>query len=362
MIVEKLQLQNFRNYSHADVKFFSGINILVGNNVQGKTNLLEAIYFCSIGKSLRAGREKEIIKFEENFSKISLEIKKKFKKTQISLYFSKNSKKTVKINNIPIKKISELMGEFNAVYFSPDELKMIKEKPEDRRRFMDIHISQTSKHYFYYLSRYEKILLNRNKLLKSTAEKNNIKDTIEIWDTQLAENGSHIILYRNEFLKNLTPYAEKVHKYLTSNKESLTLEYSGEKETDFEILKKKFFLKLKQNYEKDLKMGYTTFGPHRDDIKVSVNETDIRLYGSQGQQRTVALSLKLSELEIMRLETGEMPILILDDVLSELDSKRREKLLQLCNKTQTFISGTDFPEIKNAHYYKVESGTITQVK
>lgn len=358
MIVEKLQLQNFRNYSHTDVKFFSGLNILQGSNVQGKTNLLEAIYFCSIGKSLRASREKEIIKFGENFAKINLEIRKKVKKTAISLYFSKNTKKTVKINNIPIKRISELMGEFNAIYFSPDELKMIKEKPEDRRRFMDIHISQTSKQYFYLISRYEKILLNRNKLLKSPADKNNIKETIDIWDTGLAESGSKIILFRNDFLKNLKPYAEKVHQYLTSNKENLMLEYGGEKDEDLELLKKKFLSALKQNFDKDIKLGYTTFGPHRDDIKVSVNDVDIRSYGSQGQQRTVALSLKLAELEIMYQETNDMPILILDDVLSELDSKRRERLLKFCVKAQTFISGTDFPELKNAHYYKVENGTI----
>lgn len=358
MIIEKLTLQNFRNYSHADVIFFPGINILQGENAQGKTNLLEAIFFCSIGKSLRVVREKEIIKFSEEFAKIKLNIKKKFKKTDISLYFSKNSKKSIKINNISIKKISELMGEFNAVYFSPDELKMIKEKPEDRRRFMDIHISQTSKQYFYLLNRYEKILANRNKLLKSLTDKKNIKETIEIWDIQLSEVGSKIILFRKQFLKNLTPYAEKVHNYLTSNKEYLILEYAGQSENNFEEIKKKFLTTLKKNFEKDFKLGYTSFGPHRDDIKVSINNIDIRTYGSQGQQRTVALSLKLAELEIMFQETGDMPILILDDVLSELDEKRRERLLKFCVKAQTFISGTDFPDIKNAHFFKVENGTI----
>ena len=358
MIIEKLVLQNFRNYSHADVKFFPGINILQGGNAQGKTNLLEGIFFCSIGKSLRVVREKEVIKFNEEFAKINLNIKKKFKKIDISLYFSKNIKKSIKINNISIKKISELMGEFNAVYFSPDELKMIKEKPEDRRRFMDIHISQTSKQYFYLLNRYEKILANRNKLLKSLTDKNNIKETIEIWDIQLSEIGSKIILFRKQFLKNLTPYAEKVHKYLTSNKEVLVLEYTGQNVDDFEELKKNFLTTLRKNFEKDFKLGYTSFGPHRDDIKVSVNNIDIRVYGSQGQQRTTALSLKLAELEIMFQETGDMPVLILDDVLSELDEKRREKLLKFCVKAQTFISGTDFPDIKDAHFFKVENGVI----
>lgn len=359
MIIKKLSLNNFRNYSHVDVKFFPGINILQGGNAQGKTNLLEAIFFCSIGKSLRVGREKEIIKFNEEFAKINLEVEKKYKKTVISLYFSKNTKKTVKINNISIKKISELMGEFNAVYFSPDELKLIKEKPEDRRRFMDIHISQTSKQYFYLLNRYEKILLNRNKLLKSSADEKSIKETIEIWNTQLAETGSRIILFRQQFLKKLTPYAEKVHKYLTSEKEVLVLDYVGEGENNLDGIKERFLKMLKKSFEKDLKLGYTTYGPHRDDIKVSVNNVDIRVYGSQGQQRTAALSLKLAELEIMFQETDDMPILILDDVLSELDEKRRERLLKFCVKAQTFISGTDFPNIKNAHFFKVKNCVLS---
>jgi len=358
MKINNIKLQNYRNYSMLDINFFDGINIIQGKNAEGKTNLLEAIFFCSIGKSLRVSREKEVIKFGEDFAKINLEIKKKYKKSKISVFFSKNTKKTIKINNISIKKISELIGECNAIYFSPDELKLIKEKPEDRRRFMDIHISQISKQYFYLISRYEKILLNRNKLLKTLADKNNIKETIEIWNNQLVDTGSKIIKYRQEFIKKLSPYAMKVHKYLTSEKEELILEYTGFKETELEDIKNKFGKELNKNFEKDFKLGFTTIGPHRDDIKISVNNIDIRLYGSQGQQRTVALSLKLAELEIMYQETSDMPILLLDDVMSELDVKRREKLLKFCVKAQTFITGTDFPKDKNLHYFKVENGTV----
>jgi len=455
MIIEKIQLQNYRNYEFSTVEFFDGINFIEGKNVQGKTNLLEAIFYCSIGKSLRASREKEVIKFDSDNAKISLFLKKKYKKSQITIHFSKHTKKSIKINDIPIKKISELMGEFNAVYFSPDELKLIKEKPDDRRRFMDIHNSQMSKKYFYLISRYEKILANRNKLLKSTADKKAICETIEIWNAILADIGVKIILFRQRFLKKLTPYAEKVHSFLTAGKENLELEYTGfknllkkaevdekvnkkssgdkenhdkenhdgenhdgennnkdidikksieeaetnacekidikksieinlnenknlnraenlektedlnenlEKKYDFETLKNYFLTALRNSFEKDLNLKYTTFGPHRDDIKVNVNGIDVRAYGSQGQQRTAALSLKLAELEIMFLETKDRPVLLLDDVLSELDAERRHRLLKFCSKTQTFITGTEFPEGDEFNVYKVKNGTISLVK
>lgn len=358
MKIKNIVLENFRNYSHLNVEFFDGINIIQGKNAQGKTNLLEAIFFCSIGKSLRVGREKEIIKFNENNAKINLKIEKKYKKSQILIYFSKNNKKSIKIDKISIKKIGELLGEFNAIYFSPDELKLIKESPEDRRRFMDIHISQTSKQYFYLLNRYEKVLANRNKLLKNTKDENILKETIEIWNAQLIDIGSKIIFYRIDFINKLLPYAEKSHNYLTSNAEKLNLEYGGIKGKDLAEIKTKFQKELASSLEKDIKLGFTNIGPHRDDIKIFVNDIDIKTYGSQGQQRTVALSLKLAELEIMKEETGEMPILLLDDVLSELDKNRREKLLKFCAKTQTLITGTDFEVNPNYNYFTIENGNI----
>lgn len=406
MKITKLTLNNFRNYEHAFVEFFDGLNIIEGRNAQGKTNLLEAVFYCSIGKSLRASREREVIKFGETFARVKVEVQKEFRKTEIYLLFSRLAKKTVKIDGIPIRKIGELLGELNAVYFSPDELRLIKDAPEDRRRFMDIHISQTSKQYFYLLGRYEKILANRNRLLKDTKDVETLKETLPIWDTQLVDIGAKIITQRVKFIQNLLPYAQKAHTYLTKNAEELTLEYStdipifeqnsttnttkNQQSTqittndqqstislqnlqnptaisntlqnstivDTEKIKKSLETRLEKTVEKDIKMGYTTTGPHRDDIKISVNGVDIRSYGSQGQQRTVALSLKLAELEIMHAETGEIPILILDDVLSELDVSRRERLLNFCAKTQTFISGTDFPFVPNAHYFEVVDGKI----
>lgn len=342
MKVKSLKLNNYRNYSGVQVDFSDGLNIIKGSNAQGKTNLIEAIYMCSIGKSLRASKERQTIKWNEERAKIELEVEKKFGKSTIEIILSKSEKKTVRINKIPIKKIGELMGELNAVFFSPDELKLIKESPEDRRRFMDISISQMSKAYFYLLSKYEKILANRNKLLKQGLEREKLIDTLSIWNEQLARTGSKIILSRIHFLEKLAPYAELSHKYLTSDAETLALEYTGLKGETEEEIKQKFLEALDKSLEKDLKLCFTSVGPHRDDIKVSVNGIDVRAFGSQGQQRTCALSLKLAELEIIEQHTGEKPILLLDDVLSELDSSRKKRLLNFCKKTQTFLTCTEF--------------------
>ena len=357
MIVKNLKLKNYRNYSNLRIDFCDGLNVIVGANAQGKTNLIEAIYMCSIGKSLRAKFERQTIKWNEDHALISLDVEKKYGKTTIDIILSKSTKKTVRINKIPIKKIGELMGELNAVFFSPDELKLIKESPEDRRRFMDISLSQTSKSYFYLLGKYEKILANRNKLLKLEANKETIIDTLDIWNEQLANVGSKIILSRINFLNLLTPYAVLSHKYLTEEKEELKLEYSGIKGSTEEEIKQKFLDALKKKLEKDLKLCYTTVGPHRDDIKVSINDIDVRTFGSQGQQRTVALSLKLAEIEIIEKQTGEKPILLLDDVLSELDSNRKKRLLKFCKKTQTFLTCTDF-EGEADNLIRIENGEV----
>lgn len=342
MKVKSIALTNFRNYSFSETSFDDGLNIVVGKNAQGKTNLLEAIYFCAIGKSLRAVREKELINWDKPVAKISLEVEKKFGKTRIDITLNRVGKKIVAINRLPIRKIGELMGELNAVFFSPDELKLVKESPEDRRRFMDISISQTSKQYFYLLGRYSKVLANRNKLLKQALSPETIKDTIGLWDEQLSSIGAKLIMYRVAFLKNILPFARLSHEYLTEGTEELNLEYAGTTGEDEAEIKTKLLKQLENSLEKDMRLQFTSVGPHRDDIKVWVNGIDIKTYGSQGQQRTVALSLKLAELEIIERQTGEKPILILDDVLSELDEKRKKRLLAFCKKTQTFLSCTDF--------------------
>ena len=357
MKVKNLELQYYRNYSSLRVDFSDGLNVFVGSNAQGKTNLLEAIYMCSIGRSLRVNKEKQTIKWNEENAKISLNVDKKYGKSKIEIILSKSAKKTVRINKIPIKKMGELMGELNAIFFSPDELKLVKESPEDRRRFMDISISQMSKEYFYLLGKYEKILASRNKLLKFEAGKETIKNTLDIWNEQLANVGSKIIFQRIEFLKNLSPYAVLSHEYLTEKKEVLKLDYVGLKGETQEEIKKKFLSELEKNIEKDLKLCYTTVGPHRDDIKVSINDIDVKTFGSQGQQRTVALSLKLAEIEIIEKQTGEKPILLLDDVLSELDTKRKKRLINFCKKTQTFLTCTEF-DYEADKVFVIEDGTL----
>lgn len=359
MKVKEIELSSYRNYTSAKLSFGDGLNVLVGNNAQGKTNLLEAIYFCSIGKSFRVSKEKEVIGWNSKKSKIKLKVEKKHGTNEIEIYFSTADKKTIKINHIPIKKIGELIGELGAVFFSPDELKIVKEAPGDRRRFMDIDLSQTSKTYFYNLSKYDKILQNRNKLLKDNLNREVLKQTISIWNEQLAEVGSYIISARQKFVEELSPLAKLAHSYLTDNKEELSLSYTEYKSSTKEDLKQELISLYEKNLEKDLSLGFTSVGPHRDDIKIVVNGIDIRTFGSQGQQRTAALSLKLAELEIIHSRTGEMPILILDDVLSELDTNRKNKLLKFSKKAQTFISCTSFENFNvEANIINIENGNI----
>ncbi len=338
MRVKRIELFNYRNYLSDTIEFSDGLNVIAGHNAQGKTNLIEAIYFCAVGKSFRATREKEVINWNKDTAKIKVVIEKEIGQKTIEIYFSKNQKKTIKIDGLPIKKIGELMGELNAVFFAPDELKLIKDSPEDRRRFMDVSLSQTYKDYFYTLSQYNKVLQSRNKCLKAYTDEKSLKQMLSIYDLQLANNMLKIKKYREKFVSKLSPYAKMVHEYITSKEETINLEYTGITEnTTEEILEN-----LKNNADKDIKLGYTTYGVHRDDIKVNINGIDVRAFGSQGQQRTSALSMKLAELEIIKQDTSKVPILLLDDVLSELDDSRKLKLLKFCTKAQTLLTCTEF--------------------
>lgn len=361
MQIKNLTLTNFRNYSNQSVELNEGLNIIIGKNAQGKTNLLESIFLCAIGKSPRSSKDKELIKWNTDFAKISLNIAKKLGNSSIDLYLFSNQNKAIKIDKIGIKKIGQLLGTFNAIYFSPDELKLIKESPEERRRFMDIDLSQFDKNYFYALNNYNQILQQRNKLLK-TPDINTIKDTLPIWDEQLSNYGATIIKSRLKLIENLKISAKKIHKYLTSDNEDLEISYTGfssENETD---LKQILLKKMQENIEKDIHLGYTTIGPHRDDIKITANGIDLRAFGSQGQQRTASLTLKLAELETFKEKLGEYPVLLLDDVMSELDENRQLKLLEFIKPIQTILTCTEFdfniPHIK----YFVNNGTIEKIE
>ncbi len=336
MKIKELKLNNFRNYKALNIEFSPNVNSLVGRNAQGKTNLLEAIFFACIGKSFRTGKEKELIRWEQEGCKITLKANNEFRDKIIEVMLQKGQKKSVRMDGINIRRIGDVLGEVPIVFFSPDELRLVKDSPEERRRFMNIDISQTNKRYFYLLSRYEKILDNRNKLLKSSPNKEVVLETIDIWNRALASAGIKIAKERRDFISQIAPFAEKANEYISGG-ESLRVEYRGiDVESEEEYIKK-----LEKSFDRDYKLGYTSFGPHRDDIDIFLSGVEVKSFGSQGQQRTAALSLKLAELEIIKERTGEYPVLILDDVFSELDENRRKRLLKFTSRCQTFISTTD---------------------
>lgn len=357
MYIEELKLRNFRNYERLEIKFNPQLNIFVGRNAQGKTNLLEGIFFCGLGKSFKTSKDKDVIKWGEDNSYINVLIDKKYRKEKIDINFYDKIKKNIKIDSISIKKVGDLLGELPIVFFSPDELKLVKESPEERRKFMNIDISQTNKRYFYLLNRYEKILANRNKLLKISKDIELVKQSIDIWDISLAEVAEKIANERKMFINEISPYANMAHSYISGGKENLKIVYKGFDSGKL-TYKEALLNSLKKNLEKDFKLGYTSVGPHRDDLDIYLNDVEVKTYGSQGQQRTVALSLKLAELEIIKAKTGEYPILLLDDVFSELDVERRNRLLKFTTRTQTFITCTDFDYNIDCKVYKIKEGLI----
>ena len=341
MKVNSIKLLNYRNYSEQEINFCEKLNVIIGKNAQGKTNLLEALFLCAIGKSPRTTKDKDLVNWNKEFAKITVNLSKKIGNHIIDIYLFKNQNKAIKIDNIGINKIALLLGTLNAIYFSPDELKLIKESPDERRKFMDIVICQFDRNYYYNLSSYNKVLNQRNKLLKSQ-DVSVIKETLPIWDLQLAKFGAKIIFSRLNLIEKLKVYANNIHSELTSNEENLVLSYQGYTSDTPESLENILNNKLKENYDKDIKLGFTTIGPHRDDIKIASNDIDLRSFGSQGQQRTASLSLKLAELEVFKENIGEYPILLLDDVLSELDEVRQTKLLNFVSHIQTILTCTEF--------------------
>lgn len=360
MKINSLVLSNFRNYKDLKIKFDDKVNIFIGKNAQGKTNLLESIYYCCIGKSFKSTKDKELICWGEESAYIKLLANKKFRDEEIEIKLFSSQKKSIQINKLPIKKLGELIGEINIVFFSPQELKLVRESPEERRKFMDIDISQNNKRYFYQLSRYEKILANRNKLLKNSKTIEVVKDTIDIWDRALVVSAKIIAFEREKFVKEITPYAQKAHSFLSGGKEQLSLVYKcGCGVSLDETFEKNMDKVLKKNLEKDFKLGYTTVGVHRDDIDIFLNDVEVKNFGSQGQQRTVGLSLKLAELENMYNINGEYPILLLDDVFSELDLDRQRRLLKFVDRTQTFITCTDEKKL-DGKIYNIVDGKVAK--
>ena len=359
MIIKSLELKNFRNYKDLSIDFDSGTNILYGDNAQGKTNVLESLYVSGTTKSHKGSKDKEMIRFEQNEAHIKTVVEKNGTENQIDLHLKRNSSKGIAVNKIPIKKAAELFGILNIVFFSPEDLNIIKDGPAERRRFMDMELSQLDKIYLHNLTKYHKVLQQRNKLLKDIYFRPELKETLSVWDEQLVSYGKKIIVRRKQFLEELNEIVYEIHKSISGNKENLELKYDVS--ADSECLKDELMKAL----NRDLKMGMTSLGPHRDDIVFLINNTDIRKYGSQGQQRTSALSLKLAEIELVKKMIHDTPVLLLDDVLSELDSSRQNYLLNSIHNIQTIITCTGLDEfVKNRFHinkvFFVKEGTVAE--
>lgn len=350
-----LKLNNFRNYSNSLINFQDGINFIIGSNAQGKTNLLESLYISSVGKSPKNSRDKQIIKFNQDKSKVEINFSTFAGKKNIQIYLDKSNKKIIKINNLNVLKLAELVGTLSVVYFSPDELKLIKEVPEDRRTFLDVSISQFDKKYLYDLLKYEKILKQRNSILKSDESIESKTEQLNLFTPQLIDTAVCIIEKRLNFIENIKEIVKNIHNTITLN-ENLEIFYSYKPKTN-KTIKEDLYSQFDESILKDLDLGYTTVGPHRDDIIFKINDLDCRYFASQGQQRTVALVLKLSLMEVIKKEIGEYPILLLDDVLSELDYDRQNKLLKIVTNYQTLISCTSLPNINLPYYViKIKNG------
>ena len=358
MVIETLELCNFRNYDTLFIELDSGINIFYGDNAQGKTNILESIYLCGTTKSHRGSKDKEMIQFQKEESHIRMSVVKKEIPCRIDMHLKRNKAKGIAINGVPIKKASELFGMVNMVFFSPEDLNIIKDGPSERRKFIDIELCQLNKVYLSELSSYQHVLNQRNKLLKDISFSPDLRSTLDVWDEQLIHYGERIIFEREQFIEELNHIILDIHKNLTGEKEILNISYEPN------VSSENFAALLKENREKDLKFKLTSTGPHRDDMCVTVNGIDIRKYGSQGQQRTAALSLKLSEIYLVKKRIKDTPVLLLDDVLSELDSSRQNYLLKSIHDIQTLITCTGLDDFVNNRFkinkvFQVVDGRIS---
>lgn len=357
MIIKSLELADFRNYEAINISFDKGTNILYGDNAQGKTNILEAIYVSATTKSHKGSKDKEIINFNKEEAHIRTYLEKEDVEYRVDMHLRKNKSKGIAIDGQKIKKAADLLGLLNVVFFSPEDLAIIKNGPSERRRFADMELCQLDNFYIYNLNHYNKIINQRNKLLKDISFNSGLKDTLNIWDSQLVSFGSKIIERRKLFTEQLCEIIGDIHKKLSGGKEELIVKY----EPDVSI--EEFENKMRENQEKDIRYKMTQSGPHRDDFSFIVNGIDIRKFGSQGQQRTAALSLKLSEIELVKKMTKDTPVLLLDDVLSELDSNRQNYLLNSIGNIQTIITCTGLDEFINNRFeinkiFKVSNGVI----
>lgn len=358
MRIREVSLQGFRNLEELHLIPSAGINVICGENAQGKTNFLEALYFCAMGKSMRGKSDQQLIGFEVQESHIRTFVESGKRQERIDVHLKRHEKKGIAVNGIPVKKLEELFGTMYAVIFSPEDLSLIKDGPAERRRFLDMELCQLNKVYSYDLQQYYHILKQRNNLLKQMQKKPEMGEMLPIWNGQLAQYGERVIDARKRFLVQLDKIASGKLSALTGGRDSLQLVYKPSCETGL------LLQKLERNRERDVFFGATQSGPHKDDIFFAVNGKEVKTYGSQGQQRTAALAARLAEIDLILEETGEEPILLLDDVFSELDENRQRFLLESIEGLQAFITCTGIEDsvkkyISADNLFHVENGKIT---
>ncbi len=373
MKVKLLELSDFRNYQNLQIDFAEDANLLFGDNAQGKTNILEAIYLCGTTKSHRGSKDKDMIRFDGEEAHIRMFIERDDISHKIDMHLKQNKAKGIAIDGIPIKKSSELFSLINIVSFSPEDLSIVKNGPGERRRFMDMELCQLDKIYLFHLTNYNKAINQRNALLKQLQYSKGLEDTLTVWNEQLLSSGTKLIESRNEFIREISKIAGKIHEKLSDGREVLKLIY----EPNIEV--NDYKKAMKESIQKDIATKMTNVGPHRDDICFQICKTDekmktekeayedVRRFGSQGQQRTAALSLKLAEIELVKERIKDTPIILLDDVLSELDRNRQEQLLSCIQGMQTIITCTGLEEfvnnrLKHNRVYHVSNGEVIQLK
>ena len=364
MHIKSLLLNNFRNYEKLNIELNEGVNIFTGDNAQGKTNIIESIYYCSIGKSHRTNKDKELIKWEKSYAYINIYVCKNRIDKKVEIKIFKQGKKGINVNSIKLKKISELFGVFNAVMFSPEDLKIVKDSPSFRRKFLDIELSKFNARYYYDLVQYNKVLEERNALLRG--KQYTSKDMLEIYDRQLSKFGSSIVKFRIKYIDKLNEVGKIIHSDITMKKENIEFKYIMNivKEQDIE---KSLLKGLENNRKRDIFKGTTSVGPHRDDFNIEINGIDTRSFGSQGQQRTAILTIKFATISILKEYTGETPVLLLDDVLSELDTSRQKYILNSINGIQTIITCTGINDMESYitnkfKIFNVKDGTVSEIK
>ena len=361
MYINSLELSKYRNYNDLNISFDPGITILYGDNAQGKTNILEAVYIAGTTKSHRGSKDKEIIQFEEDEAHIRLNMTKNDVGHKIDVHLRKNKNKYIAIDGQSIKKSGELLGLINMIFFSPEDLSIIKNGPAQRRRFINLELCQLNKIYFYNYVNYNKALDQRNTLLKQIAFDKKLADTLDLWDAYLIQYGTEVINERQHFIDQLNDIVKDIHHHLTGGRETIEIGY------EMNVTAEDYESVLRKKRDVDLKYQSTQTGPHRDDICFYVNGIDVRTYGSQGQQRTAALSLKLAEIELVKSLIHDTPVLLLDDVMSELDSNRRNYLLDSIKDIQTVVTCTGYDDFIKSRLtidkiYEVVQGNVREMQ